>query len=136
MHAGDETEVGGVRLKALGGRHAVIHPDLPRIGNVGLLLGRSRAEGGTGALLHPGDAYDVVPADVDVLALPLWAPWAKSAETVDYLRAVRPAVAVPIHDGPLQPAARGMYVGHARTLGPEGSEVRPLDAGIATDPLG
>ena len=59
------------RCARVGGRHAVIHPDVPRVGNVAVLIGTSRADGGQGLLLHPGDAYDVVPADVDVLALPL-----------------------------------------------------------------
>ena len=113
-------------MRGAGGRHAVIHPDVPRVGNVGLLIGTSRADGGDGLLLHPGDAYDVVPADVDVLALPLNAPWAKVSETIDYLRAVRPAVAVPIHDALLQPVARAMYLGHCTRLAPEPTSVAGL----------
>jgi L-ascorbate metabolism protein UlaG (beta-lactamase superfamily) len=136
LHAGDRTTVAGVPLQGAGGQHAVIHPDVPRVGNVGMLLGTSRAAGGTGLLLHPGDAYDVTPPDVDLLALPLWAPWAKVAETVEYLRAVRPAVAVPVHEGPLQPPARSIYLGHATRLAPAGTTVRPLEPGRRTAPLG
>jgi L-ascorbate metabolism protein UlaG (beta-lactamase superfamily) len=133
LHAGDELAIAGVPVRGAGGRHAVIHPDVPRVGNVGLLIGTSREDGGDGLLLHPGDAYDVVPADVDVLALPLNAPWAKVSETIDYLRAVRPAVAVPIHDALLQPMARAMYLGHCTRLAPESTSVidwtgsQPLD---------
>jgi len=136
LHPGDRHLVGDLPLHAAGGRHAVIHPDLPRVGNVAVLIGTSRADGGDGLLLHPGDSYDVVPADVDLLALPLWAPWAKVSETIDYLRAVRPAVAVPIHDGPLQPAARNLYLTHSTNLAPEGTVLRGMDHGVATDPLG
>jgi L-ascorbate metabolism protein UlaG (beta-lactamase superfamily) len=135
LHAGDEREIAGVPVRGAGGRHAVIHPDVARVGNVGLLIGTSRADGGDGLLLHPGDAYDVVPADVDVLALPLWAPWTKVSETVDYLRAVRPAVAVPVHEGPLQAAARGIYLGHAARLAPEGTTLRDLSGAGGTDVL-
>lgn len=133
LHAGDELTVAGVRVRAAGGRHAVIHPDLPRVGNVAVLVGTSRADGGSGLLLHPGDAYDVVPADVDVLALPLSAPWAKAAETVDYLRAVAPGVAVPVHDALLTPAARGLYVGLCTALGPGGTTVTDLAGAGATE---
>jgi L-ascorbate metabolism protein UlaG (beta-lactamase superfamily) len=124
LHADDQLELGGVSVRAAGRQHAVIHPDVPRIGNVGLLIGVSRAAGGEGLLLHPGDAYDVTPDDVDVLALPLSAPWAKVSETVEYLRAVRPAVAVPIHDALVQTFARGIYLGHCTRLAPEGTSVR------------
>jgi L-ascorbate metabolism protein UlaG (beta-lactamase superfamily) len=136
LHAGEQHAVGGLPVHASGGRHAVIHPDLPRVGNVALLIGTSRADGGEGLLLHPGDSYDVVPAGVDVLALPLWAPWAKVQETVDYLRAVHPAVAVPVHEAPLQPAGRNLYLTHATNLAPEGTVLRGMDPGVATDPLG
>lgn len=130
LHAGEQTVSGGVPVRAAGGRHAVIHPDIARVGNVAFLIGTSRADGGDGLLLHPGDSYDVVPADVDVLALPLWAPWAKASETVEYLRAVRPAVVLPVHEGPLQPAARAIYLGHVRNLAPEDTTVIDLaDAG-------
>jgi L-ascorbate metabolism protein UlaG (beta-lactamase superfamily) len=136
LHAGDGTSIAGVPLQGVGGQHAVIHPDLPRVGNVGMLLGTPRAAGGSGLLLHPGDAYDVTPPDVDLLALPLWAPWAKVVETVEYLRAVSPAVAVPVHEGPLQPPARAIYLGHATRLAPAGTTVRTLPPGAPTDPLG
>ncbi len=135
LHAGDQLELGGLPVRGAGGRHAVIHPDVPRVGNVGLLIGTSRADGGDGLLLHPGDAYDVVPGDVDVLALPLWAPWAKVSETIDYLRAVRPAVAVPVHDGPLQPAARALYLGHVARLAPAQTTVTDLAGAGPTDVL-
>lgn len=133
LHAGEELTVAGVPVRAGGGRHAVIHPDVPRVGNVAVLIGTSRADGGSGLLLHPGDAYDVVPADVDVLALPLSAPWAKVSETVDYLRAVAPSVAVPVHDGLLQPGARAIYLSMCTGLAPERTTVTDLAGAGATE---
>ena len=57
--AADEQEaVGDLLITAVGGRHAVIHRDLPPLGNVGFLL---RSEGQP-TLFHPGDALDTVPA--------------------------------------------------------------------------
>jgi len=112
LTVGTTTELGPFVVEVVGGRHAVIHPDIPRIGNVGLLV----RVGGT-TLFHPGDAYDTVPAGVDVLAVPLQAPWAKVGETVDFVRAVSPRVALPIHDALLRPERRAVYLGHVRRLG-------------------
>lgn len=125
FHPGAEVDLAGVTVRAIGGQHAVIHPDIPRVGNVGVLIGTAIADGGSGLLLHPGDSYGATP-HVDVLALPLWAPWTKVAEMVDFLRAVAPAIAVPVHESQLLPAGRGMYLGHATRLAPDGTEVRDL----------
>lgn len=104
---------GPFAVDVVGGQHAVIHPDVPRIGNVGLLV----RVGGTTTVFHPGDAYDTVPAGVDVLALPLNAPWAAVRETVEFVRAVAPQVVVPVHDALLRPERREVYLGHVRRLG-------------------
>ena len=70
-----------------------------------------------------------------MLALPLWAPWSKVAEMVDFLRAVAPAVAVPIHENPLLPAGRAIYLAHAGRLAPEGTELRDITGAGPVDLL-
>jgi L-ascorbate metabolism protein UlaG (beta-lactamase superfamily) len=104
---GLETQVKGVTVRGVGARHAVILPTIPRIGNVGVLISAP----GEPTLFHPGDTYEYVPQDVDVLALPLSAPWTKSSETVDFLRQVAPTVMFPIHDCTISDAAYGTYWG-------------------------
>lgn len=123
LHPGDVLEVAGATVEAVGGEHAEIHPDVPRVGNVGLLV---RADGEP-TLLHPGDSYATVPEGVDVLALPLSAPWARIATTVDFLRAVAPTVAFTVHDATLSAAGRGAYLRTATSLAPEGT--RLVDTG-------
>ena len=97
-HAGlapdDETTIGDVQVTAVGGQHAVIHRDIPRIGNVGYVL---RSEGQP-TLFHPGDAYDTVPNGIDILAVPAYGPWAAMKETIDFVRAVGALEGFPIHD--------------------------------------
>jgi L-ascorbate metabolism protein UlaG (beta-lactamase superfamily) len=112
LEVGASLELGPFVVEVVGGQHAVIHPDVPRIGNVGLLV---RAGGTT--LFHPGDSYATTPDGVDVLAFPLNAPWARVAETVDFVRAVAPRTAVPVHDALLRPEHREVYLGHVRRLG-------------------
>ena len=96
--------VGDLLVTAVGGRHAVIHPDLPRFGNVGFVL---RSEGQP-TLFHPGDALDTVPAGVDILAVPAYGPWAAMKETVDFVRAVGALEGFPVHDGLL--SERGLQL--------------------------
>ena len=120
--AGESFDV-GMTIDVVGDQHAEIHPDLPRIPNAGYVL--------DGRLLHPGDALDVTDLDVEILALPAMAPWMRMADAVDYLRAVGPRFAVPIHDGLLR--STDIYYGAFRNLGPEGSELRVIDDGQPVD---
>ncbi len=126
LHAGDSVEVAGVRITGVGGRHAVIHADVPRIGNVGVLLSAE----GEPTLFHPGDSYEAVPAGVDVLAVPVNAPWAALKETVDFVRAVGASAGLAIHDGLLAGPGRAVYGNQVRALG--GLDVRESDG---TTPL-
>jgi L-ascorbate metabolism protein UlaG (beta-lactamase superfamily) len=118
---GETLRMGGIEIETVGGRHAVIHDDVPRVGNVGFVI-----RSGGRVLFHPGDSYEYTPDGVDVLALPLVAPWAAVRETVDFVRAVRPRSVVPVHDALLTPPAREIYLGHVRRLG--GAEVLDLAA--------
>jgi L-ascorbate metabolism protein UlaG (beta-lactamase superfamily) len=123
LPAGESTTVGGLRVTATGGRHAVIHADIPRIGNVGFLVAESSGSGPT--LYHPGDMIETVPDGVDLLAVPISAPWEAVKETVEFVRAVGAPTAFPIHDALLSPTGRGLY---QRVLGSltEGTELRDL----------
>jgi L-ascorbate metabolism protein UlaG (beta-lactamase superfamily) len=107
LAADEQTTVGDVLVTAGGGRHAVIHRDIPRIGNVGYLL---RSEGEP-SFFHPGDALDTVPSGVDVLAVPLYGPWAALKETVDFVRAVGALEGFGIHDELLDDRGRALVNG-------------------------
>ncbi|WP_035805357.1 MBL fold metallo-hydrolase [Kitasatospora mediocidica] len=90
---GDAFEVGGIDVSVHGEWHAVIHPDIPQVGNIGFLL--------DGRLFHPGDALTLPPQPVDTLLLPVAGPWNKLGELVDYVREVKPRRALGIHDAVL-----------------------------------
>ncbi len=113
VNVGDAFSVGHLAVRGVGGKHAVIHPDIPVIDNISYLLG----DGDHPArLMHPGDALFVPGEPVDVLATPAAAPWMKISEAVDYLRAVAPTRAVPIHQAIIEPNARGIYYGRLTEL--------------------
>ena len=110
---GDAFQAAGFSVRAYGGQHAIIHPEIPRIANVGFLI----ADGDTN-LYHPGDSF-VVPdgGDVETLFVPLNAPWAKLAESIDFVRAVRPRRAFALHDALLTETGAKIYDGHLVNLG-------------------
>jgi L-ascorbate metabolism protein UlaG (beta-lactamase superfamily) len=109
---GDAFHAAGFDVEVHGELHAVIHPDIPRITNVGYAV--------DGAVFHPGDALTVPERPVDTLLLPVHAPWSKVSEVIDYLREVRPRQAYDVHDGLLSPNGSGIY---AKMLGPDGPGV-------------
>lgn len=123
---GEEIEVGGLRLQGVGDLHAVIHEYLPRVHNLGVVF---RAEGEP-SLYHPGDAYDGEPGQVDVLGVPLSAPWCAVKESIAFVRRIAPREVVPIHDALLVPAGRQMYLQHVASYGADGGiSVRDLADG-------
>ncbi|MFP5219256.1 MAG: MBL fold metallo-hydrolase [Actinomycetes bacterium] len=120
VREGDRLDL-GTSVVVHGAQHAVIHPDIPRIPNVGYLVGER--------FFTPGDALTVPDADVEVLGLPTDAPWLKLVESVDLLRAVRPRVAFPVHDAVL--AQPQIWYGQLTQLAPDGTDYRtvgPMDA--------
>jgi L-ascorbate metabolism protein UlaG (beta-lactamase superfamily) len=127
VQVGDELSVGSVTVRAVGGRHAVIHPEIPVIDNNSYLVG----DGDHPArLMHPGDALFVPDEPVDVLAAPASAPWMRISEAIDYLRAVAPTRAVPIHQGIIAPEARGIYYGRLTEMTTTDFQVLPEENGV------
>jgi len=116
VRPGDRFRIGGTSVEVTGGLHAAVYGDVPGCANAAYLVD-------DGALLHPGDSFTVPGRDVDVLAVAVDGPWLKLAEAVDYVRAVRPRVAVPVHEGETTDPAK--YAGMLAAFSPAGT-VRPI----------
>jgi L-ascorbate metabolism protein UlaG (beta-lactamase superfamily) len=106
--------LGGVTVSAVGGLHAVIHRDIPRIGNVGLVVSGE----GEPTFFHPGDSLAEAPSGVDVLGVPAYGPWAAMKETVDFAREVGATQGFPIHDGLLNERGWGLVFGRVTDMTP------------------
>ncbi len=93
--AADESfDAGGLQVRAFGGKHAVVHPSMGTpCENLSYLVEDS--------IYHPGDSFFVPPATVQLLLVPMHAPWSKLAEVVDFLVAVRAPAACQVHDAML-----------------------------------
>ncbi|WP_238422891.1 MBL fold metallo-hydrolase [Gordonia sp. 'Campus'] len=128
--SGDQIEIGALTARFTGGRHAVIHPEIPVVDNVAYILGTAEKPG---QFMHPGDSFYIPFEDVDVLALPSAAPWMKLSESVDYLRAMAPRVAVPIHQAILSDAGSGIHYGRLADMKDAATEFTVLDTESATE---
>lgn len=127
--AGKVLTFGRVEVTPVGQMHALINEALPRIGNLGLVL---RVEGEP-SLFHPGDAYDVEPGQIDILALPLNAPWTAARDTIAFAQRISPRVCIPIHDALLSGIGRQLYLSQVKSFGPEGMQVCDLFDGTPCD---
>ncbi|MFF1705473.1 MBL fold metallo-hydrolase [Streptomyces sp. NPDC058252] len=121
---GDTFTAAGFDVQVHGELHAVIHPDIPRITNVGYLVDGGR-------VFHPGDALTVPDLPVQTLMLPVMAPWNKIAEVIEYVREVKPQRAYDIHDALLTDLARPIYDNQIGALG--GSVHLRLAPGASAD---
>ncbi|MFE5511084.1 MBL fold metallo-hydrolase [Streptomyces sp. NPDC056529] len=120
---GDAFTAAGFDVQVHGELHAVIHPDIPRITNVGYLV--------DGSVFHPGDALTVPDHPVDTLLLPVMAPWNKISEVIDYVRELKPRRAYDIHDALLTDLARPIYDRQIGELG--GTDHSRLVPGSSAD---
>lgn len=120
---GDTFSAAGFDVRVYGELHAVIHPDIPRITNVGYLV--------DGSVFHPGDALTVPDHPVETLLLPVQAPWSKISEVIEYVREVGPRRAFDIHDALLTDLARPIYDTQIGNLG--GADHGRLAPGDSTE---
>lgn len=99
---GDIVEAGNFTLQFFGGTHEVIHPSLPVVQNVGVLVNER--------LYYPGDSYAVPEGiTVDTLAAPLGAPWLRIRDAMDFVLTVAPRRAFGTHDMTLSEIGKGMH---------------------------
>ncbi|WP_457974357.1 MBL fold metallo-hydrolase [Arthrobacter sp. D1-17] len=110
VEPGTSFEAAGFDVRSFGGQHALIHPHIPLVANIGYLV--------DGNVYHPGDSF-IIPDGISVqtLLVPVHAPWNKVSEVVDFVIGVRAPRAFPIHDALLNSAGLELVEGHVRRLG-------------------
>jgi L-ascorbate metabolism protein UlaG (beta-lactamase superfamily) len=108
--AGDTFEAAGFEVHVHGELHAEMHPEVPRVANIGFLVG--------GQVFHPGDAFTIPEEPVTTLLVPVHGPWSKTSEVIDYVRAVDADQAYAIHDGLLNETGLGLVAGLLGERGP------------------
>lgn len=122
---GAEVMVAGVSVRSFGKHHSYIYGEMPQCQNTGYMI--------ADRFYHPGDSLHQPGVPVEILALPVAGPWMKIAEAIDYAKAVKPKVVIPIHDWFIRPEATAMMRSFPKSmLEPEGIDFRNIDDG-ATD---
>jgi len=106
---GESFRAAGLAVRTFGGQHALIHSSVPVVSNVAYLI--------EDAVYHPGDSYVVPTSSVETVLVPINAPWAKVAETCDFMIAMRAPRAHQIHDALLSEAGSAGYEAHAVRIG-------------------
>lgn len=106
---GQSFTAAGFSVSVVGGEHAEIFDGLPGCANVGFIV--------DGNVYHPGDSVFVPGEKVETLLVPASAPWLKLREALDFVRAVAPGRAFPIHDGMLNERGQGNFDNWMRMKG-------------------
>lgn len=127
VEADTELELSGVRVRTFGGQHALIHPLIRTVDNIGYLIEQR--------LYHPGDCL-VVPHGItpSTVLVPLHAPWSKMAEVIDFLIALRARTAYPIHDALLSENGFGVVEKQVSAFAAQyGTDYIHLDPGTTVE---
>lgn len=122
-----EFSVAGFRVQTFGSQHALIHASVPVVANIGYFI--------DGEVFHPGDSF-TVPHGVGVptLLVPIYAPWSKVGEVLDFIISVRARRAYPIHNAPINEIGHRLVEAHATRVGSlYGTEYTHLEPGESVD---
>lgn len=127
VEADTELELNGVSVQTFGGQHALIHPLIRTVDNIGYLI--------EGKLFHPGDSF-VVPHGISpsTVLVPLHAPWSKMSEVIDFLIAVGAPTAYQIHDALLSENGFGIVEKQVTAFAAKyGTQYVHLDTGTTVE---
>ncbi len=120
LEEGNNATIKEILFEAFGNTHAPIYKEWGVVQNTGYLI--------DDYLFIPGDAFPVPSKPVEVLALPVSAPWMKLSEAIEYAIAVKPKKSFPVHDAILSvPQMMGGAL--VSVLQQDGIEFIPFNAG-------
>lgn len=91
---GQGFDANGVLIETFGNNHALMHTSIPPIQNTGYFIANR--------LFYPGDALTNPGKQVEILALPVVAPWMKLLEGIDYALTIKPKICFPVHEAILK----------------------------------
>ncbi len=103
VSAGEEFTAAGFRVRAVGGRHAVIYGGQPDCANLGYVV--------DDAVYHPGDSLHVPEQPIETLLVPAQGSWLKLDEAIRFVKAIEPRRTFAIHDAQLNERGLGSVNG-------------------------
>ncbi len=100
IKTGGRAEIDGFVIEFFGGQHAPIVDGISPCENFGVMI--------DDVFAYPGDSFSQPPTRPQILAVPAAAPWMKIAESIDYIRAVKPVKVFPTHNAILSPIGQDL----------------------------
>ena len=119
VEPGEQIGIAGFELEFTGGQHAIIHPDIPRAGNIGVIV--------DDLLYYTGDSFAPAGREIPHVLLPVSAPWLKMQESVDFARQAHAQYVYPTHDALLSDKGHAIADRVIGGLLGEGSEYRYVE---------
>jgi len=112
----------GVYIEAHGDKHAFMRSNVLPPQNTGYYIDKK--------FFYPGDALTNPNVPVEILALPVSAPWLTIDEVLKYAQAVNPKIVFPVHDGMLNQLGIAYFVKTIpQVLEPLGINFKKLELG-------
>ena len=124
IEEGQKYNLNGVNIAGFGNIHAEIYPTIGPFQNTGYMIDN---------LCYPGDSLNYPDADVDILALPVVAPWMRLKDSVDYAKNVNPRIVFPVHDAILHDWVTFIFQTTENLLKGFGIEFKKLELGKKED---
>lgn len=91
LEDGNSTRVNNVLIEAFGRKHATIYPTLSVVDDTGYMIAER--------FFYAGDALHIPPKPVEIFAMTAYAPWGTLEQLVDQVKAIKPRICFPVHDG-------------------------------------
>ena len=108
---GELTVVKGIKIEGFGKDHAQIYGTMGLVENTGYFVADK--------FYFPGDNFHNPGKQVDVLALPVAAPWMKISDAINFVKEIKPRVTFGVHDGMIAPSFRSSVGPRLKMFTPE-----------------
>ncbi len=93
LKGGDKKDIAGFDVEVFDPKHGQIPYPPPM--NLAFLINKR--------FLHAGDSFEEKPfGNVDILCLPVFVPWARLVDMLEFAKKVKPKKVIPTHDAPLK----------------------------------
>lgn len=117
-------QLGDFELRFFGENHAAIVPGTVPCENLGVVIDER--------IVNPGDSFDIPEMEnaLEVLLVPSAAPWCKVTEGMEYIKAMKPKVVIPVHNAVLSELGNGFNNNWLKMACDEvGAELKALGVG-------
>ncbi len=115
---GEVASIKGIVIEGHGKNHAEIYETFGLVENTGFIIGD--------LIYYPGDSFHLPEKRVPILAAPIYGPWMKISDVINFIRGFSPMYVIPVHDAPLGDAGFEIHERHIKNFSGENVKFIPL----------